>query len=155
MPVPAHPATETRASPADLFEVIVVRAGTVLFAIDVQAAVEIRGPERFGPADLHGRATLEVRGQPLPVVDLRRMSGQPAFGGGSPAMLLINAGTAPLALAVDEVLEIEAPDATTRVPERAAGQSFGFCSGHIQLDPARSAALIEPVALLAALATQG
>lgn len=43
MPVPAHPATETRASPADLFEIIVVRAGTVLFAIDVQAAVEIRG----------------------------------------------------------------------------------------------------------------
>ena len=116
MPVPAHPATETRASPADLFEVIVVRAGTVLFAIDVQAAVEI-AVRRFGPADLHGRATLEVRGQPLPVVDLRRMSGQPAFEGGSPAMLLINAGTAPLALAVDEVLEIEAPDATTRVPE--------------------------------------
>ncbi|MBN5032713.1 chemotaxis protein CheW [Stenotrophomonas maltophilia] len=155
MPVPAHPATETRASPADLFEIVVVRAGTVLFAIDIQAAVEIRGPEAFGPADRNGRPTLEVRGQPLPVVDLRRMSGQPAFEGGSPAMLLINAGTATLALAVDEVLEIEAPDATTRVPELAAGQSFCFCSRHIQLDPARSAALVEPAALLGALAAPG
>ncbi len=95
---------------------------------------------------------MEVRGQPLPVVDLRRMSGQAAFDGGSPAMLLINAGTATLALAVDEVLEIETPDATANAPERAAGRSFGFCSRHIQLDPARSAALIEPVALLGALA---
>jgi chemotaxis signal transduction protein len=50
------------------------------------------------------------------VVDLRRMSGQAAFDGGSPAMLLINAGTATLALAVDEVLEIETPDASARAP---------------------------------------
>ncbi|WP_323153758.1 chemotaxis protein CheW [Stenotrophomonas maltophilia] len=155
MPVPAPPATETRASPADLFEIVIVRAGTALFAIDIQAAVEIRGLEAFGPADRNGRPTLEVRGQPLPVVDLRRMSGQAAFDGGSPAMLLINAGTATLALAVDEVLEIETPDASARVPERAAGRSFGFCSRHIQLDPARSAALIEPAALLGALATLG
>lgn len=51
MPVPAPPATETRASPADLFEIVIVRAGTALFAIDIQAAVEIRGLEAFGPAD--------------------------------------------------------------------------------------------------------
>ncbi len=132
-----------------------MRAGTALFAIDVQTALEIRGPETFGPADHQGRRTLEVRGQPLPVADLRKLSGQPAFDGGSPAMLLINAGTATLALGVDEVLEIETPDATTRVPERATGRSFGFCSRHIQLDPARSAALIEPLALLGALATRG
>ena len=83
------------------------------------------------------------------------MSGQPAFEGGSPAMLLINAGTATLALAVDEVLEIETPDASANTPEPAAGQSFCFCSRHIQLDPARSAALMEPAALLGALAAPG
>ncbi|KKF88161.1 chemotaxis protein CheW [Stenotrophomonas maltophilia] len=137
-----------------MFEIVVMRAGTVLFAIDIQAAVEIRGPEAFGPADRNGRPTLEVRGQPLPVVDLRRMSGQPAFEGGSPAMLLINAGTATLALAVDEVLEIETPDASANTPEPAAGQSF-CCRLHIQPDPARSAALIEPAALLGALAAPG
>jgi purine-binding chemotaxis protein CheW len=154
MPVPAHPATETRASPADLFEIVVVRAGTVLFAIDIQAAVEIRGPEAFGPADRNGRPTLEVRGQPLPVVDLRRMSGQPAFGW-QPGHAVDQRRHRNLALAVDEVLEIETPDASANTPEPAAGQSFCFCSRHIQLDPARSAALIEPAALLGALAAQG
>ena len=74
---------------------------------------------------------------------------------GKPVVVLINAGTATLALAVDEVLEIETPDASANTPEPAAGQSFCFCSRHIQLDPARSAALIEPAALLGALAAPG
>ena len=52
-------------------------------------------------------------------------------------------------------LEIETPDASANTPEPAAGQSFCFCSRHIQLDPARSAALIEPAALLGALAAPG
>ncbi|MDT3558076.1 chemotaxis protein CheW [Stenotrophomonas maltophilia group sp. msm1] len=152
MPVPAQRSTQTRASPAELFEVVVLRAGTALFAIDVQAAVEIRGPETFGPADHQGRRTLEVRGQPLPVADLRRLSGQPAFGGGSPAVLLINAGSATLALAVDEVLEIETPDATPDVSAPAEGRVFNFCSRHVRVDATRSAALIEPQSLLAEMA---
>ncbi|WP_372486194.1 chemotaxis protein CheW [Stenotrophomonas sepilia] len=154
MPVPAQPSTETRASPAELFEVVVLRAGTALFAIDVQVAVEIRGPETFGPADPHGRRNLEVRGQPLPVADLRRLSGQPAFDGGSPAMLLITAGTATLALAVDEVLEIETPDASPDAASPAQGRPFNFCSRHVRVDATRSAALIEPQSLLAALAVR-
>ncbi len=152
MHVPAQPSTQTRASPAELFEVVVLRAGTALFAIDVQAAVEIRGPETFGPADHQGRRTLEVRGQALPVADLRRLSGQPAFGGGSPAVLLINAGSATLALAVDEVLEIETPDATPDVSAPAEGRVFNFCSRHVRVDATRSAALIEPQSLLAEMA---
>ncbi|MCF3527049.1 chemotaxis protein CheW [Stenotrophomonas maltophilia] len=154
MPVPAQPSTQTRASPAELFEVVVLRAGTALFAIDVQAAVEIRGPETFGPADHQGRRTLEVRGQPLPVADLRRLSGQPAFDGGSPAMLLISAGTATLALAVDEVLEIETPDASPDAASPAQGRPFNFCSRHVRVDATRSAALIDPQSLLAALAVR-
>lgn len=154
MPVPAQPSTQTRASPAELFEVVVLRAGTALFAIDVQVAVEIRGPETFGPADQHGRRNLEVRGQPLPVADLRRLSGQPAFGGGSPAVLLINAGSATLALAVDEVLEIETPDATPDVSAPAEGRVFNFCSRRVRVDSTRSAALIEPQSLLAEMAVR-
>jgi purine-binding chemotaxis protein CheW len=122
-----------------LFEVVVLRAGTALFAIDVQLAVEIRGPETFGPADQHGRRSLEVRGQPLPVADLRRLSGQPAFDGGSPAMLLITAGTATLALAVDEVLEIETPTQRQTYPRLprvgcsiSAAGTFGWMP-HVRL----------------------
>ncbi len=110
-----------------------MRAGTALFAIDIQAAVEIRGLEAFGPADRNGRPTVEVRGQPLPVVDLRRMSGQAAFDGGSPAMLLINAGTATLALAVDEVLEIETPDATANAPSVSQADHSASAAGIFNL----------------------
>lgn len=154
MPVSACPPSEARPSPASLFEIIIVRAGTELFAVDVQAAVEIRGPETFGHPDHRGGPTVEIRGQPLRVADLRRMSGQPAFDGGSPAMLLINAGTTPLALAVDEVLEIETPGPDPDTPEPATGRPFDFCNGPVWLGPARSAALIKPDALLAALALQ-
>ncbi|HDS1084010.1 TPA: chemotaxis protein CheW [Stenotrophomonas maltophilia] len=154
MSPPAHSSTDASALPADLFEIVVMRAGTALFAIDVRAAIEIRGPERFGPVDHPGRPTLEVRGQALPVADLCSMSGQPAFEGGCPAMLLIKAGTSTLALAVDEVLQIETPDASPDVSAPAQGRSFNFCSRHVQIDSARSAALIEPQSLLAALAVR-
>jgi len=52
------------------------------------------------------------------------------------------------------VLQIETPDASPDVSAPAQGRSFNFCSRHVQIDCARSAALIEPQSLLAALAVR-
>ncbi|MGO4267801.1 MULTISPECIES: chemotaxis protein CheW [unclassified Stenotrophomonas] len=128
-------------SPA-FIEVVVVRAGTHLFAIDVEAAIEIRGPETF---DRHGsgaRPHLTVRGHALPVVDLRQASGLSGFAHGCPAMLLVQAGTETFALAVDEVRDIESVPRHNVRP--AADSPFGFCSNHVTLDALGEIPLIDP-----------
>ncbi len=128
-------------SPA-FIEVVVVRAGTHLFAIDVEAAIEIRGPEIF---DRHGsgaRPHLTVRGHALPVVDLRQASGLSGFAHGCPAMLLMQNGTETFALAVDEVRDIESVPSTNVQP--AADIPFGFCSHRVTLDALGEIPLIDP-----------
>lgn len=126
-------------------EVVVVRAGTHLFAIDVEAAIEIRGPETF---DRHGsgaRPHLTVRGHALPVVDLRQASGLSGFAYGCPAMLLLQAGAATFALAVDEVRDIESVPRHNVRP--AADIPFGFCSNRVTLDALGEIPLIDPTRL--------
>lgn len=117
-------------SPA-FIEVVVVRAGTHLFAIDVEAAIEIRGPEAFDRPGSGTRPRLTVRGHALPVVDLRQAIGLAAFAHGCPAMLLMQASGETLALAVDEVRDIESVPRQKVRP--ASVIPFGFCSHSIAL----------------------
>ncbi|MEN5272821.1 chemotaxis protein CheW [Stenotrophomonas lactitubi] len=131
-------------SPA-FIEVVVVRAGTHLFAIDVEAAIEIRGPETFDRPGSGTRPHLTVRGHALPVVDLRQASGLSAFGHGCPAMLLVQAGAETLALAVDEVRDIES---VLRHKVRPASDiPFGFCSHRIKLGDLDEVPMIDPTRL--------
>lgn len=131
-------------SPA-FIEVVVVRAGTHLFAIDVEAAIEIRGPESFDRPGSSARPHLTVRGHALPVVDLRQATGLAAFAHGCPAMLLMQAGGETLALAVDEVREIESVPRPQVQP--TAEFPFGFCSHHVTLDALGEIPLIDPMRL--------
>ncbi|QBR44290.1 CheW-like domain protein [Stenotrophomonas indicatrix] len=131
-------------SPA-FIEVVVVRAGTHLFAIDVEAAIEIRGPETFDRPGSGTRPHLTVRGHALPVVDLRQAIGLAAFTHGCPAMLLMQAGAETLALAVDEVRDIEL--APRHKVQPAADTPFGFCSHHITLGDLDEVPLIDPTRL--------
>ncbi|MNB67985.1 CheW-like domain protein [compost metagenome] len=131
-------------SPA-FIEVVVVRAGTHLFAIDVDAAIEIRGPEAFDRPGSGTRPHLTVRGHALPVVDLRQAIGLTAFGHGCPAMLLVQAGAETFALAVDEVREIESVPRHKVRP--AADASLGFCSHRIALGALGEIPLIDPTRL--------
>lgn len=117
-------------SPA-FIEVVVVRAGTHLFAIDVEAAIEIRGPETFDRPGSGTSPHLTVRGHALPVVDLRQAIGLSGFAHGCPAMLLMQAGAETFALAVDEVREIESVPRHKVQP--ATDIPFGFCSHRIAL----------------------
>lgn len=128
-------------SPA-FIEVVVVRAGTHLFAIDVEAAIEIRGPETFDRPGSGARPHLTVRGHALPVVDLRQASGLRGFAHGCPAMLLVQAGAEIVALAVDEVQDIESVP-RHKVPP-AADTPFGFCSHRVTLDALGEIPLIDP-----------
>ena len=128
-------------SPA-FIEVVVVRAGTHLFAIDVEAAIEIRGPETSDRPGSGARPHLTVRGHALPVVDLRQASGLSAFAHGCPAMLLVQAGAETFALAVDEVRDIESVPSTNVQP--AADIPFGFCSHRVTLDALGEIPLIDP-----------
>ncbi|WP_223482302.1 chemotaxis protein CheW [Stenotrophomonas sp. OVS01A] len=128
-------------SPA-FIEVVVVRAGTHLFAIDVEAAIEIRGPETFDRPGSGARPHLTVRGHALPVVDLRQASGLSGFAHGCPAMLLMQNGTETFALAVDEVRDIESVPSTNVQP--AADIPFGFCSHRVTLDALGEIPLIDP-----------
>ncbi|MGG6341620.1 chemotaxis protein CheW [Stenotrophomonas indicatrix] len=131
-------------SPA-FIEVVVVRAGTHLFAIDVEAAIEIRGPETFDRPGSSARPHLTVRGHALPVVDLRQATGLAAFAHGCPAMLLMQAGGETLALAVDEVREIESVPRPQVQP--TAEFPFGFCNHHVTLDALGEIPLIDPMRL--------
>ncbi|WP_375067197.1 chemotaxis protein CheW [Stenotrophomonas lactitubi] len=131
-------------SPA-FIEVVVVRAGTHLFAIDVEAAIEIRGPETFDRPGGGARPHLTVRGHALPVVDLRQAIGLSGFAHGCPAMLLVQAGAETLALAVDEVREIESVPRHKVRP--APDIPFGFCSHHVTLGALGEIPLIDPTRL--------
>lgn len=131
-------------SPA-FIEVVVVRAGTHLFAIDVDAAIEIRGPETFDRPGSGTSPHLTVRGHALPVVDLRQAIGLSAFAHGCPAMLLMQAGAETLALAVDEVREIESVPRHKVRPATAI--PFGFCSHHVTLGALGEIPLIDPTRL--------
>ncbi len=133
-------------SPA-FIEVVVVRAGTHLFAIDVEAAIEIRGPETFDRPGSSARPHLTVRGHALPVVDLRQAIGLSGFAHGCPAMLLMQAGTETFAfaLAVDEVRDIESVPRHNVRP--AADTPFGFCGHHVMLDALGEIPLIDPTRL--------
>ncbi|MCW2064789.1 UNVERIFIED_ORG: purine-binding chemotaxis protein CheW [Stenotrophomonas maltophilia] len=131
-------------SPA-FIEVVVVRAGTHLFAIDVEAAIEIRGPETFDRPGSGTRPHLTVRGHALPVVDLRQAIGLAAFAHGCPAMLLMQTAGETLALAVDEVREIESVPRHKVRP--ATEYAFGLCSHHITLGDLGEIPLIDPARL--------
>ncbi|WP_275898489.1 chemotaxis protein CheW [Stenotrophomonas sp. B1-1] len=132
----------------DFFEFLAVRAGEQWFAVDVQAAVEIRGPETFNRTRGEGRPTVTVREEALRVVDLRRLSGLAAFGSACPAMLLVQASAEVLALAVDEVGEIES---VPRERVRAVNPlGFVFCRQTIALGAKGVLPLIDPVLLIAA-----
>ncbi|EVT72229.1 chemotaxis protein CheW [Stenotrophomonas maltophilia 5BA-I-2] len=128
-------------SPA-FIEVVVVRAGTHLFAIDVEAAIEIRGPETFDRPGSGARPHLTVRGHALPVVDLRQAIGLSGFAHGCPAMLLVQNGAEIVALAVDEVRDIESVPCHNVRP--AADSPFGFCSHRVTLDALGEIPLIDP-----------
>ena len=122
-----------------------MRAGTHLFAIDVEAAIEIRGPETFDRPGSGTSPHLTVRGHALPVVDLRQAIGLTAFGHGCPAMLLVQASAETLALAVDEVREIESVPRHKVRP--TADTSLGFCSHRIALGALGEIPLIDPARL--------
>lgn len=140
-PSAGEPAPSTPA----FIEVVVVRAGTHLFAIDVEAAIEIRGPETFDRPGSGTSPHLTVRGHALPVVDLRQAIGLTAFGHGCPAMLLVQASAETLALAVDEVREIESVPRHKVRP--TADTSLGFCSHRIALGALGEIPLIDPARL--------
>jgi len=127
-------------SPA-FIEVVVVRAGTHLFAIDVEAAIEIRGPETFDRPGSGTSPHLTVRGHALPVVDLRQAIGLSGFAHGCPAMLLVQAGAETFALAVDEVRDIESVPRHKVRP--AADTSLGLCSHRIALGTLGETPLID------------
>ncbi|EZP45694.1 Chemotaxis protein CheW [Stenotrophomonas sp. RIT309] len=128
-------------SPA-FIEVVVVRAGTHLFAIDVEAAIEIRGPETFDRPGSGARPHLTVRGHALPVVDLRQAIGLSAFAHGCPAMVLVQNGAETFALAVDEVRDIESVPRHNVRP--AADTPFRFCSHRVTLNALGEIPLIDP-----------
>lgn len=122
-----------------------MQAGTHLFAIDVEAAIEICGPETFDRPGSCTRPHLTVRGHALPVVDLRQASGLSGFAHGCPAMLLMQAGAETLALAVDEVRDIESVPRHKVRP--ASDIPFGFCSHRIALGALGEVPLIDPTRL--------
>ncbi|MGE6334577.1 chemotaxis protein CheW [Stenotrophomonas sp. NPDC077659] len=144
---PSYPAGQTAPALPSFFEYVVVCAGEQRFAVDAQAAVEIRGPERFDRPIPRDGPALSVRGDRLRVADLRRLSGLPAFAYDCPAMLLVKAGADVIGLAVDEVGEIES---VPRERLRAANPlGYVFCSHSIALGADGEIPLIDPALLIA------
>ena len=146
---PSSPSAGSPASPSrPFFEYLAVRAGEQWFAVDVQATVEIRGPETFDRPGSGGRLTLTVREKALRVVDLRRLSGLPPFAYSCPAMTLVRAGVDVIGLAVDEVGDIESVPRTQLRVDNPLG--YVFCSQSIAMADNGEIPLIDPVLLIAA-----
>lgn len=116
--------------------------------MDVQATVEIRGPETFDRPISEGRPTLTVRDKVLRVADLRRLSGLTPFTYSCPAMTLVRAGTDVIGLAVDEVGDIESVPRKQLRADNPLG--YVFCSQSIGLGANGEMPLIDPMLLMAA-----
>jgi len=139
-----HPATPSRR----FFEYLAVRAGEQWFAVDVQATVEIRGPETFDRPISDGRPTLTVREKALRIADLRRLSGLTPFTYTCPAMTLVRAGVEVIGLAVDEVGDIESVPRKQLRADNPLG--YVFCSQSIAVPDNGEIPLIDPMLLIAA-----
>jgi len=146
---PSSPSAGSPASPSrSFFEYLAVRAGEQWFAVDVQATVEIRGPETFDRPGSEGRLTLTVRDNVLRVADLRRLSGLTPFTYTCPAMALVRAGVDVIGLAVDEVGDIESVPRKQLRADNPLG--YVFCSQSIAMPDKREIPLIDPMLLIAA-----
>jgi purine-binding chemotaxis protein CheW len=95
--------------PSDLL-VVVFRVGPTRFGLDCRAVQEVLPPLWITPlADAPGfiEGVVEVRGQVVPVIDLR-----PRLGGAADGfhrrtrLLLVRPGAGPVALIVDQVLDV-------------------------------------------------
>jgi len=116
--------------------------------VDVQATVEIRGPETFDRPISEGRPTLTVRDKVLHVADLRRLSGLTPFAYTCPAMALVRAGVDVIGVAVDEVGDIESVPGKQLRADNPLG--YVFCSQSIALADKREIPVIDPMLLIAA-----
>jgi len=143
-PPAGQPATSSRR----FFEYLAVRAGEQWFAVDVQATVEIRGPETFDRPIKEGRPILTVREKPLRVADLRRLSGLTPFTYTCPAMALVRAGVDIIGLAVDEVGDIESVPRKQLRADNPLG--YVFCSQSIAAADNSEIPVIDPSLLIAA-----
>ncbi len=145
---PSPPSAGSPASPSrTFFEYLAVRAGEQWFAVDVQAAVEIRGPETFDRPVGEVGPRLTVRGDALRVADLRRLSGLAPFTYTCAAMVLVRAGSDVIGLAVDEVGDIESVPRKRLRAENPLG--YVFCSQSIAMADNGEIPLIDPMLLIA------
>ncbi len=141
VPLPFDPFLQ--ASPEPLLELVIVRVGCDLFGVDVESAVEIRGPESL-TRTRDRQFVVSIRGQDVPVVDLGLITGGDAVGTGCPAMLLVQSAVQLFALAVDEVLVIESLS-TWRAEPAAHGDRFAeLCPQGVQLGSGKRVAVIDP-----------
>ena len=86
VPLPYDPFLQASSEP--LLELVIVRVGCDLFGVDVESAVEIRGPETL-TRTRDRQFVVSIRGQDVPVVDLGLITGGDAVGTGCPAMVLV------------------------------------------------------------------
>lgn len=141
VPLPSDPFLQ--ASPEPLLELVIVRVGCDLFGVDVESAVEIRGPESLTRTrDL--QFVVSIRGQDVPVVDLGLITGGNAVGTDCPAMLLVQSAVQLIALAVDEVLVIESLSAWRAEPATHGDRFAEFCPQDVQLGSGKRVAVIDP-----------
>lgn len=139
--LPLDPLRQT--SPQPLLELVIVRVGCELFGVDVESAVEIRGPERLtntqGP-----RFVVAIRDQDIPVVDFGLIIGGPTVGVSCPAMLLVQSPVQLFALAVDEVLVIESLSPWRVEPNPQGSRFSALCPQCVQLGSGKRIAVIDP-----------
>jgi purine-binding chemotaxis protein CheW len=111
--------------PPDL-RVVVFRVGPTLYGLDCRAVQEVLPPMAMTPladAPRFVEGVIEVRGEVVPVVDLR-----PRLGGAADGfhrrtrLLLVRAGGGPVALIVDQVVDVRAVAADWLRPSPLAGE---------------------------------
>lgn len=123
-PLRMHRRMNDQTNSADL-RVVVFRVGPTLFGLDCRGVQEVLPPLWITPlADAPGfiEGVIEVRGEVVPVIDLR-----PRLGGAAEGfhrrtrLLLVRAGAGVVALIVDQVLDVRVVAAEWLRPAPVSG----------------------------------
>ncbi len=139
--------------PPAFIEIVIVQVEDCLFAVDVHAALEVRGREPLlaGPAVVPSQKRVKIRGNLLSVLDLREHLDLGAYEDHCPAMLLLCIDSHTMAIAVDDVPIIHSIPYSHLGPLHVSAVMAPFCLFSIEVAPGKRVPLLDPQALLRAM----
>lgn len=136
---PALDTTNSNALPVRHEQFCTFRLGDLLFGVEVLSVQEVlleQEMTRMPLADPVVRGLINLRGQIVTAIDLRRRLGLPDLDGGHPMNVVVRSGDTAFALVVDEIGDVVDVDPTAfeSPPETLAGKARDLILGAYKLE---------------------